>query len=196
MAEKEDKKGLETWACKLLPETKEELTELKDKEGFQSYQQMIETLLERYLNPKKADESNSKLIKELKDKNSDLTLSYDKLLSDYRELETQSGLSQSGIESANEAIAELEEKLQHALSMIPGENTMVVPVNPYQKKVLEVLSERESKKRKRDDITPKTLSMFVIDEVIVKCNAFTIDPLSGEEKRRIKLELEAENNGR
>lgn len=193
MSDEKEKKGLQQFTCKVYPDVKESLSELMESGDFKTQNQMIETLIETYNFPKKADEKNAKKIIELQQKNDELIANYDTLQADFIQLQNKYNELLSGNSSSSEQIKQLQEQLEVAKTNLPGSDTMVIPMDNYRRKVLEVVAERENEKRNRNDITPEILLLFIMDEIIINCNAFEFSALSGKEKRRIKEELAAES---
>lgn len=173
-----EKKIMQPYACRVTADVRNQLNELMDGGKFSTQNQLVETLIEAYLNPKK---EKSK-VKELEAINAEITAKYEKLLSDYDGLKI---LSNNYVEKINVLVQELEA----AKSKIPDVNTMVIPVTEFHRKVLQSLCKRENEKRKRTDLTPEIFVMFVIEEMLVNSNVFTIDVLSSSELKRIRNEL-------
>ena len=193
MGEKDEKnKALTQFTCKVYPEVKEELGELMNSGSFSTANQMMETLIETYNFPKKANSANEKIIAELKTKNETLTANYDKLLVDFQAMENDLQQANSGNNSHSEEIATLKEQLQAAKSNIPGDDVMLIPITDYDRAVLQWMCDRENKKRKRTDLTPEIFLMFTIDELLVKGHKFTIDCVPDSVLRKIEKELNAE----
>jgi chromosome segregation ATPase len=181
------KSSIQQYTAKVTTDVKRDLADLKSSGDFKTDSQMLESLIEAYNYPRKADASLNDKIKalqlEISDKDSqlaELERKCNDVISQLKEMDAEKNILEATV---NDLQAE-----------IPADDTMVIPVSPFNRKVLEVIAERENKNRKRTDITPEILPMFVIEEVLVKCNAFSIDALSNSEKRRIKEELQNENN--
>ena len=64
-----------------------------------------------------------------------------------------------------------------------------VPVEPLEMKCLEYLSDRENRKRKRNDITPAKFFMFAIKEIFIEGNKFSIDSVPDSVIEKFKKEI-------
>jgi chromosome segregation ATPase len=179
-----ESKSLSTYSFRVTPDVKEQLEEIMEQGDFKTVNQMVEALTESYLNPKKM-KSNQK---ELEQRIQEITAENEKLTRDYQAVK-------KGIEAIDtkhveflEEINTLTEALEAAKAKIPDENTMIIPVTEFHRKVLESLCKRENRKRNRTDLVPEIFVMFVIEEMLVNANVFTIDVLPSDELRRIKNE--------
>jgi seryl-tRNA synthetase len=184
------KKIVQTYSCRITDDVRSQLTELMDTGKFATQNQMIETLVEAYLNPKKEKSRAKELeseIEKLKKDNEGFNLVNETLRKANQDLSKQ-----------NDALAEelknVRSELNDVKSKLPSDNQMVIPVTEFERKVLESLCKRENQKRKRTDLNPEIFVMFVIEEMLVNANVFTIDVLSNSELNRIRRELQNDVN--
>lgn len=176
-----EKKVMNTYACRVTNEVRNQLVELMETGKFSTQNQMIETLVEAYLNPKRE-----------KSKVAEITSKYEQLIADYEKLNNCRTELETVNNSNKELVNKLTAELEDAKSKVPAQNTMIIPVTKFHRKVLQSLCLRENTKRKRTDLTPEIFVMFVIEEMLVNANVFTIDVLSNSELSRIKRELKEE----
>ena len=69
---------------------------------------------------------------------------------------------------------------------------ILVPISPLERKCLEYLTERERKNRRRTDITPPVFFMYVLSEMLIKGNKFSIDCVPDSVIAKFEKELKDE----
>jgi polyhydroxyalkanoate synthesis regulator phasin len=189
-----EERALEQFTAKVTKNVKSELSELMDSGSFKTVNQMIETLIENYNLPRKVAEANTAKMIEIQNANNELTERCSNLDKSYISIVEEFEAQKAENECLRGKVEALNRKLSDAENKIPKENTMIIEVNEFQMKVLQSLCARENKKRKRTDLTPEIFVMFVIEEMLVNANVFTIDVLSSSELKRIKKEVEGLEN--
>lgn len=179
----------------------EQFNEIKENEGYETFNQFVEALLMHYYNPVKVNKENESEIKRLnaeveKWKAEGKRLN-DIILDERKTLEDRGG-EISSIRSSfddlkqayNEKCAELEELqgIQHKM-----DGHILVPVNDLDMRCLEWLAAREAKLRRREDITPAVFFQYAVREMLIKGNKFAIDSVPDSVIEKFKKEI---NDGR
>ena len=141
---------LEQFSAKVTQETKLALKELFDSGDFQTANQMMETLVERYYMPKKAKDQSTEIeklknqLEELKTENSQLTTENSQLTTENSQLKTENSQLKTQLESGK----------------LP-ENSKVIKLDPLNLLILNFVAKRESKARKQDWTVDDVINYFV-----------------------------------
>lgn len=180
-----ENKNMETWSAKVLPETKEAISKILS-DDFQSANQMLEVLVERYNNPKAIDINNEKRIKELEKQ-------AEKLLFDLRETQKQIDVLNKGNADLETSIGTLQthnSELQNQLEVAESEkkNALIIKTDAVKLKILQWIADRESKARNKE-IPVELMVMFIIDEIMIKGNKFAFDSVPDSIIAKIKKEV-------
>jgi len=148
---------LEQFSAKVTQETKLALKELFDSGDFQTANQMMETLVERYYMPKKAKDQSTEIeklkiqLEELKAQNSELTTDNSQLTTDNSQLTTQNS-------ELTTQVQELTTQLENG--KLP-ENCKIIKLDPINLAILNFVAKRESKARKQNWSVDDVINYFV-----------------------------------
>lgn len=172
------------YTAKVSKDVKARLLEIVNSGDFRTVNQVFETLLEAYENPKKIKDENLLKIKDLTEENNKLSDELDLRLQEKIKLQVENGnlLSDFG------KLKDEKGKLQDEISNL-RETCLIFNISPLTKKILEYLSDRESKKRGRD-IPYQAIVMFTIEELLIKGNKFSIDCVPDSVINKLKKEVE------
>lgn len=175
----------------------EQFNEIKENEGYETFNQFVEALLMHYYNPVKVNKENESEIKRLKaevEKWKAEGVRLNDIIVDERKTLDDRGGEISKIRSEfdelkqeyNDKCAELEELqgIQHKM-----DGHILVPVNDLDMRCLEFLAARENKARKREDITPAVFFQYAIREMLIKGNKFAIDCVPDSVIEKFKKEI-------
>lgn len=175
MAEIENKVKLEGWSCKLTKDTKETLTELQNSGDFSTVNQMMETLIERYYSPIKAQDQSEIVSKQEKEIES-LKNQFHELQEKYNILRDEKANCSEDIGSLNLKIEELtsqlelvsseRDQLEHDVinATVKGElpeNGHVIIIDALNIELLKFVSVRESKKRNQEWTIDDVINYFI-----------------------------------
>jgi hypothetical protein len=172
------------YTAKVTKEVKDRLLDIVNSGEFRTVNQVFETLLEVYENPKKIKDDNLLKIKGLTEENDkfsteldlrlkekiELQVEKDKLLFDLGKLQDENG------------------KLQNEISNL-RETNLIINISPLTQKILEYLSDRESKRRGRN-IPYQAIVMYAVEELLIKGNKFAIDCVPDSVINKLKKEVE------
>lgn len=184
---------------------KDEFYELLESGGYETFCLFLEALLERYKNPIKINKDNVAKI-------SSLQRTVEELESKIKTMEIEES---SSIDYANEfqkkfdslraehnaALAKIEqlERDKSTLEQTASEydtlktetkGCISVPVSDLDMKCLKYMAERECRIRKRTDITPAKFFMYVVKEMLINGNKFSIDSVPDSVIAKFKKEIE------
>ncbi len=158
------KTKMEVYSARLSRETKENLAELQNSGDFTSVNQMFETLIEGYYNPKKAKDQAGK-IQQLEEE-----------LAKFKTLNEELSNSVDGIsgtlkkyQESNEAITAernklLEENLQLRESIETSKlppDTHAIKIDPLNWEILKYVASREGKARNQEWTPEDVINYFV-----------------------------------
>ena len=158
------KTKMEVYSARLSRQTKENLTELQNSGDFTSVNQMIETLIEGYYNPKKAKDQAGK-IQQLEEE-----------LAKFKTLNEELSNSVDGIsgtlkkyQESNEAITAernklLEENLQLRESIETSKlppDTHAIKIDPLNWEILKYVANREGKARNQEWTPEDVINYFI-----------------------------------
>ncbi|MBN2776247.1 MAG: hypothetical protein JXR36_01310 [Bacteroidales bacterium] len=175
MAELENKVKLEGWSCKLTKDTKETLTELQNSGDFATVNQMMETLIERYYSPIKAQDQSEIVSKQEKEIES-LKNQFHELQEKYNILREEKTNCSDDIGNLNSKIEELTSQLALVISernqleqdvinaTVKGElpeNGRIIVIDPLNWQILKFVAEREGKKRNQEWTPEDVINYFV-----------------------------------
>ena len=199
MAELENKVKLEGWSCKLTKATKETLTELQNSGDFATVNQMMETLIERYYSPIKANDQSEKITeleKKLLEKKNLNNLSNENA----KELEFQLNQTKEELEisiSECEKLVkerdELEQKyINESVKAELPENGHVVVFDPINWEIVKFVAEREANKRKQPWTVDDVINYFIHFRFEKGTLNGDLNSVSDSEIKKIKNELNEE----
>lgn len=184
---------------------KDEFYELQESGGYETFCLFMEALLERYKNPLKVNKDNVAKIAELQRKVSDLEeqLSIrDNEIKEYISIGDSKGHEFEELRAEhNQALARIEqlERDKSTLEQTASEydtlktetkGCISVPVSDLDMKCLKYMAERESRIRKRTDITPAKFFMYAVKEMLINGNKFSIDSVPDSVIAKFKKEIE------
>lgn len=178
--------AMETWSAKVMPETKQNLANIIEND-FQSANQMLEVLIERYNNPKSIDKGNEELIKSLKkdveNLNNELLKMNEAYQSNRNELSEADKLLKETMTENQSLINQLEAFETDLTDMI------VIPTDALKRSILEWIAQRETKRYKRE-ISVETLVLFALDELLIKGNKYAFDSVPDSVIDKLKKEFQ------
>lgn len=158
------KTKMEVYSARLSRGTKENLTELQNSGDFTSVNQMFETLIEGYINPKKAKDQAGKIqqleeeLAKFKTLNEELSNSVDGTIGTLKKYQ-----------ESNEAITAernklLEENLQLRESIETSKlppDTHAIKIDPLNWEILKYVANREGKARNQEWTPEDVINYFV-----------------------------------
>lgn len=161
--------------------------------------QFMETLInqyeENYSHPIRVNRDNEQMIKELNDRiavlvseNDALTAKIGNAEKQLNELKERAAGMESELETTKKHLlcsdAELNERNE-------ADNGVIrVPVDELDRACLQYLSDRENRKRNRNDITPEIFFMYAVKEMLIKGNKFSIPCVPDSVIRQLKNQIE------
>ena len=184
MSEIDEKKGMQQFTCKLKPETKDALGQLINSGDFNTANQMMETLIEAYNFPKKANEKNANELQELTEKYDLLNGIHTQLIEEFKQYKANNT-------SNSATIADLQQQLEAAKSNIPSDGSLIVPVTSLQLALLRWVCQRENKKHNRNDITPSLLLLYIFDVMLLEGDKFAVNSVPDRVISELKQRLES-----
>ena len=192
MGKEAENEKLTTLGIKVNLSIKDRFDELKTDGSFDTNGQFLECLLERYANPLKVNKDNEE---KLRAANETIV----KLRGELDAAQKQVSEKDSEIAALNAKIEELTERGEQSVKDLNESYTskhetmmkdhILVPISPLERKCLEYLTEREKKERKRNDITPEVFFMYVLSEMLIKGNKFSIKCVPDSVIDKIKKEM-------
>lgn len=202
-----ESRKLQPITVKLSPETYDRWKELTLEGAFETNGQLVAALIENYYSPMKANKDNEKTIAQQKETISSLSGRISEMEKELTALRHSLAEEQGNNENLcgkNEELAsrisELEDRnAEMGLQISEAEKKqkqlaghMVVPVSPLETECLKYLSERECKRRGRNDITPEIFFRYCVSEMLIKGNKFSVDCVPDRVINEIKARLNTE----
>lgn len=180
-----DSNKMETWSAKVLPDTKNNLSKILN-DDFSSANAMLEVFVERYNNPKKADEENIRRIQSAESmiKKLDSQLAEKQTEIDVLKEEKQNW-DNHAIELQKEC-NELKEKIESIESI--EDNALIIKIDAVKRRLLEWIADREGKARNKV-IPIDVMVMFIIDEIMIKGNKYAFNSVPDSIINNIKKEV-------
>lgn len=181
-------------SLKVTSKTYDEFQQLRTEGQYPTAQLFMQELLERYSDPIVANKNND----ELKAKLEELQAENEKLkeanIDLAKRMDDAGQLNQQEIERLKADITNYQQSEEH--DRMEKEQTskshILVPISPLERKCLEYLTERERKNRRRTDITPPVFFMYVLSEMLIKGNKFSIDCVPDSVIAKFEKELKDE----
>lgn len=181
-------------SLKVTSKTYDEFQQLRSEGQYPTAQLFMQELLERYSDPIVANKNND----ELKAKLEELQAENEKLkeanIDLAKRMDDAGQLNQQEIERLKADITNYQQSEEH--DRMGKEQTskshILVPISPLERKCLEYLTERERKNRRRTDITPPVFFMYVLSEMLIKGNKFSIDCVPDSVIAKFEKELKDE----
>ena len=181
-------------SLKVTSKTYDEFQQLRTEGQYPTAQLFMQELLERYSDPIVANKNND----ELKAKLEELQAENEKLkeanIDLAKRMDDAGQLNQQEIERLKADITNYQQSEEH--DRMEKEQTskshILVPISPLERKCLEYLTERERKNRRRTDITPPVFFMYVLSEMLIKGNKFSIDCVPDSVIAKFEKELKEE----
>lgn len=192
MGKEAENEKLTTLGIKVNLSIKDRFDELKTDGSFDTNGQFLECLLERYANPLKVNKENEEKLRAANETIVKLRGELDAAQKQVSEKDSESAALNAKIEELTErceqSVKDLNESYtsKHETMM---KDHILVPISPLERKCLEYLTEREKKERKRNDITPEVFFMYVLSEMLIKGNKFSIKCVPDSVIDKIKKEL-------
>ncbi|MCQ2272532.1 MAG: hypothetical protein MJZ72_07085 [Bacteroidales bacterium] len=181
-------------SLKVTSKTYDEFQQLRTEGQYPTAQLFMQELLERYSDPIVANKNND----ELKAKLEELQAENEKLkeanIDLAKRMDDAGQLNQQEIERLKADITNYQQSEEH--DRMEKEQTskshILVPISPLERKCLEYLTERERKNRRRTDITPPVFFMYVLSEMLIKGNKFSINCVPDSVIAKFEKELKDE----
>jgi uncharacterized coiled-coil DUF342 family protein len=193
MDEKEGK-AVRAVTVKLTPETYELYKKVYEEVDPATANQFVETLLERFYNPVKADKGKDDMIAQLQNRTSEMQGRIGKFESDFADYSTRNSERDGEVLSLNETIRELRDRINEmtkASAMPP--HSHVIEFDPLNEKVAKYVAARETVNRKGQDWSIGDLINFYIEQWFIKGNPNgSLDNVPDKVIDRLKKELETE----
>lgn len=186
-----NKEKLSTLGIRVNQYTLERFNQLKDDGAFDTSGQFLETLLERYSNPMKINEDNKKKVAELSQNLIEMEAKIKQAFEDTEAKDREIARLEGQIASQSNDNSDLSTKLEEMKAVMrKNDGCIAVPVTQLDRMCLDYLAQRENTARKRNDITPEVFFIYVLREMLIKGNKFSIpcvpDSKIAEFERRIK----------
>lgn len=168
--------------------------QLKSENGYDTFSQFVEALLEAYRNPIKVNKDNFTRIKELEQELEDCKQAYNKAAHDVEILQEQNNTINTAYYDLEKQSADQSAKYDERLKYYQGleherDGHILVPVDDLDMRCLDYLANRENKKRHREDITPAVFFQYCIRELLIKGNKFAIDSVPDSVIEQFKKEI-------
>lgn len=181
-------------SLKVTSKTYDEFQQLRTEGQYPTAQLFMQELLDRYSDPIVANKNND----ELKAKLEELQAENEKLkeanIDLAKRMDDAGQLNQQEIERLKADITNYQQSEEH--DRMEKEQTskshILVPISPLERKCLEYLTERERKNRRRTDITPPVFFMYVLSEMLIKGNKFSINCVPDSVIAKFEKELKDE----
>lgn len=203
----EPKKGADT-TIKIRRATKDKFDELYGESGFANTSMFVDELLEHWEYPIKKNkelEEKEKQLKELGSKMAERTAEIESLKKNVTERDNHINELKMQIDTLYQKLSDQESSHKSAIDELNAGYTsnrektlkdhLLVPVSQLDRKCLEWLAERERNERKRDDITVEIFFMYVVKEMLIKGNKWSVDCVPDRVIRQFKEELKLKDNG-
>jgi hypothetical protein len=149
----------ETYSCRLLPQTKKDLSELSSSGDFATQDQMFNTLIERYNNPMQINKNNQEKADKLEKELISVKEHYDEQLKEEKEKYLR-------LANVHEELKKKTEQLEHEwdnlipMATIPEGGTVLF-LDPLNVQILNYVATREGKKRKQEWTISDVVNYFV-----------------------------------
>lgn len=193
---------------KIRRATKNKFDELYGESGFANASMFMDELLEHWEYPIKENKElkdKEQQLKEVGSKMAERTAEIENLKKDVTQRDAVIEDLKKQITTLNQQLADQDSSHKAAIDELNAGYTskrektlkdhILVPVTPLDRMCLEWLAERERNERKRDDITVEIFFMYVVKEMLIKGNKWSVDCVPDRVIRQFKQELKLKDNG-
>lgn len=193
---------------KIRRATKNKFDELYGESGFANASMFMDELLEHWEYPIKENKElkdKEQQLKEVGSKMAERTAEIENLKKDVTQRDAVIEDLKKQITTLNQQLADQDSSHHAAIEELNAGYTskrekalkdhILVPVTPLDRKCLEWMTDRERKERKRNDITVENFFMYVVKEMLIKGNKWSVDCVPDKVIRQFEQELKGKDNG-